>query len=63
MRLQLPDDIADANAERIADDLQRSHGHALASGLQPIKMNAIQAGEFGELVLREALPRADLLYP
>lgn len=62
-RSQLPNNIPDAHPERITDDLQSSHGHTLAPGLQPVQMDPIQAGKFGELILREALPRADLLDP
>ena len=63
VKSQFPDDIADANAESIADTLQRSHGHALASGLQPIQMDAIQTGKLRKLILRKAFARADLLNP
>jgi hypothetical protein len=55
---ELTDKIAHPDAQRIGDDLKRIERHALASILQPVKMNAIQAGEFGKLILRDSFLQA-----
>lgn len=55
---ELPDKIAHSNSQRVGDDLKGVECHALASILQPVEMNAIQAGEFGKLILRDSFLRA-----
>jgi hypothetical protein len=47
--------ISDPDPQRVGDDLEGIERHALASILQPVEMNAIQAGEFGKLILRDSL--------
>ena len=50
---ELPDKIAHPDPQGAGDDLKGIERHALASILQPVEMNAIQAGEFGKLILRD----------
>ena len=50
---ELPDKIAHPDPQGVGDDLKGIERHALASILQPVEMNAIQAGEFGKLILRD----------
>jgi hypothetical protein len=51
---ELSDEIARPDSQRVGDDLKRIERHALASILQPVEMSAIQAGEFGKLILRDS---------
>jgi len=44
-----------ADTECVGNQLQRLQGHALLASLQPIQVGPVQAGRFGELVLRESL--------
>lgn len=55
---ELPDKIAYPDPQGVGDDLEGIERHALASILQPVEMNAIQAGEFGKLILRDPFLRA-----
>ena len=55
---ELPDKIAHPDLQGVGDDLKGIERHALASILQPVEMNAIQAGEFGKLILRDPFLRA-----
>ena len=54
---ELPDKIAHPDLQGVGDDLKGIE-RALASILQPVEMNAIQAGEFGKLILRDPFLRA-----
>jgi hypothetical protein len=55
---ELSNEIAHGDSQRVGDDLKRIERHALAAILQPVKMNAIQASEFGKLILRDSLLQA-----
>src|ERR1051326_6627619 len=53
--LEVPDKIPDVHAERVRDVLQRPERHTLFAVLQAVEVYPIHSGEFGELVLGDAL--------
>jgi len=61
-QLEIPDQVTHAHAERIGDELQGSDRHDLLAALQPVEVSAVETGQFGELVLRNALSLPYCLY-
>ena len=61
--LHVPDEITSLDIQAIGDDFESSQGHAQSSILQPIKMGAVQAGAFCQIILSDAFRLSDLLDP
>lgn len=54
----IPDQIAHFNVQGIGNDFQRSQGHALPAGFDPVQVDAVQPRQFRKLILSYAFLRA-----
>jgi hypothetical protein len=52
--LDPPENLGDADTQRVCNDFQRAQRHALLTGFEAIEMYPIQPCGFRELILRES---------